>query len=227
MVNIGTNLNDVDLYRQVEKNTKKTVGKEEVALIEKICAMEDFDPDYFKEKLITFSSVAAGMKNTSTIDYIKAIQYCSYIGVGDSQVGAYTKTFPERVASKATDGTIRASAFMYHNGKMVQDIIEVSMVPMHLMFMSQRFAAVEKLAHLMVHSKNERIQMESADKILVHTKAPEKATFELELGSKANDQLSQLNDTMNKLAQQQVDMIEKGQQSAKDVVEAKIVEKTE
>ena len=212
---------DVDMINELRRSTRKEFGEEELKVINEITE-NGLDPSYFKDKLVTFSSILKGATRVSAIDYIKAVQYCSYIAVGDSQANAYRKTFPDRVAKKASPNTVISSASFYHRGSMVQQILSSAQIPLHLIFMAEKYKAIEKLADLMVNADTARIQMESADKLLTHLKSPENTKLEIDIGFKKNETLDNLEKTLAQLATKQVEMIGKGY-SAQDVVDAKII----
>jgi len=218
----GTEVDNQELMKQLKINTKKDFTVEASELIEKVILDEDFDSDQFKESLITFSDVLRSNKSTCAIDYIKAVQFCSHMSTGATQVGAYRKTFPDRVARKRCVGTVNASASIYHKTQLVQGILNLAQIPVHLIFMAERHKAIHKLVSLMENvDATHRIQMESADKILNHIKPPEDSKLTLDINVK-NDAIENLELTINRLAEQQVDMIKKGMHTAHDIVEAEI-----
>lgn len=223
MFNTGSGAETQDLAKIIAKNSRRTIGEEEIKLIDELCGEGSVEPSYFKEKLVTFSSVINGMRSVTAIDYIKAVQYCSHLATGDSQYNAYSKTFPERVAAKASDGTVRASSNLYHKTDLVQKILAMAEVPFHLLFMGKRYAAIEKLFELMNNAGSERIQMESADKLLTHLKAPETSKIEIDIGIKKDSAIVSLEATLSQLASQQVAMIGSGQITAKHVVDAELI----
>jgi len=212
-----------ELLKQLKVNTKKEFTIEEGGLIEKIINEEEFDSTDFKESLITFSDVLKSNKRTNAIDYIKAVQFCSHMSIGSSQYDAYVKTFPDRVAAKSGEGTVRASASIYHKTQLVQGILSMAQVPAHLIFMSERHKAIEKLVSLMNNEDaTHRIQMESADKILSHIKPPEESKITLDVNVN-NDALDSLEKAIETLATNQVKSISDGKNTAQDVVDAELV----
>ena len=223
MFNLGSKADVTSIAQAIAKQSKRDIGEKETELIESLLGSDSIEPDYFKEKLVTFSSVINGMRSVTAVDYIKAVQYCSYMSLGDSQYNAYCKTHPDRVAAKSNDGTVRASANLYHKTDLVQKILAMAEIPFHLMFMSKRYAAIEKLSDLMMNSGSDRIQMESADKLLTHLKPPESSKIEIDIGIGRNSAISSLEATLTALAIQQVDMIGSGKMSAKNVVDAELI----
>lgn len=222
MFNLGLNIPDNDLISQLETNSKKKFGETDIELIKQIAESGEIDMNYYSEKLISFSSVVKGMRNVTSKDYIKAIQYCSYIVSNDTQVSAYRKTFPDRVANKKADGTIRASANQYHNSELVTRILSLAQVPAHLMFMSERVEAIGKLTDLMRNADSQRVQMESADKLLSHIKPPEESKLTLDVNVR-NEAVQSLDAKLTQLAQHHVSMASNGEITAHDIVDAEFV----
>lgn len=223
MINTGSKADINELSKIIAKNSKRNIGEAEIELMNALCDEGSIEPTYLKEKLVTFSGVINGMRSVTAIDYIKAVQYCSHLSMGDSQYNAYCKTYPDRVAAKACDGTVRASSNLYHKTDLVQKILAMAEVPFHLMFMEKRYRAVEKLFDLMNNAGSERIQMESADKLLGHLKAPDSSKIEIDIGIRKDSAISSLEATLTALATQQVSMIESGQYNAKNIVDAELV----
>lgn len=223
MFNVGTSVSIDEIAAQIAKQSKRTVTDHEAMTIVAICQDESIEADYFKEKLVSFSGIINGMRGVSVIDYIKAVQYCTFIATGDTQVDAYRKTHPDRVAAKSCEGTIRASANLYHKTEIVQKIIGMTEIPLHLIFMSTKYKAVQKLAELMTTSNSDRIQMECADKLLTHLKTPETSKIEIDIGFKKNETVDSLEKTLEALAQKHVEMIGSGSYSAQDIVDAELV----
>ena len=215
-------LSEDALIGTMEKQSKRSFGDKEKQLIQEIID-GGIEPSYFQDKLISFSSVIKGMRGVSGIDYIKAVQYCSFIAIGDSQRRAYEKTFPDRVAKKQADGSISASSSFYHRTDLVQKILDMSQIPLHMVFMAEKYKAIQKLSELMTGADSERIQMESADKLLTHLKTPENTKLEIDIGFKKNETLDNLDKTLSMLAKKHIEMIGSGH-TAKDIVDAQIIQ---
>lgn len=220
-----TNLNTVDTDSFLEvmaKSNKKLATPEVMDEIKEIVSRDDSLDGLIQDKIISFSSVMKSGRYKS-VDYIRAVQFCSYTAIGDSQIDAYRKTFPDRVAKKKSDSTIQSSASIYASGELVQKIMSQSMVPAHIMFNSERFKAISILSDLMVNSDNERIRMESADKMLGHIAPPKEAKLEIDVTTH-HDGIDELNSALTRLANQQKEMLDGGHTDIKSIAESKIVD---
>ncbi len=160
-------------------------------------------PEEFAEQLVTFSSVLRNGRYKAE-GYIKAVQYASYRQMNFSMTKSYRMTFPDRCfrnGEKKPTGTVEALASIYDKTAIVQGILAQMQIPLHIMMMSERVRAANVLANLMINADNERVQMEAADKLLNHINVPETVKVELDVGFKADETLSQLNDTLNKISE--------------------------
>jgi len=132
-------------------------------------------------------------------DYLRAVEFCSYRLQEDTQVLAYKKTFPSRCVGK-TDGAISGKASIYGNGKLVVELLGMSYVPIHLLYGRDRHKSLRKLSWLVDNGDTDRIQMESADKLLAHLKPPEEVKIELEIGLGASQVIEELSESLDKIA---------------------------
>jgi hypothetical protein len=180
------------------------------------------DKEQFLERIVTYSNVLSSGKYKAK-DYIKAVNFCSLMAIGESQVSAYRKTFPDRVANKNTESTIQSSASIYAQGDLVQKIMAQSMIPIHFMFQSERVKALQVLAELSVSADSERIQMESADKLLgrLHETMPKEAKIELDVNH-SHTGLDELSNALTELAVKQKELHSDGHMNLKQIAESKI-----
>jgi hypothetical protein len=85
--------------------------------------------------------------------------------------------------------------------------------------MRERHLALRRLSHLIEYGDTERIQMESADKLLGHVKAPEEVKFELDLGIGANDTIAELTESLNSIASMAKSKLDSGTIDAKTLIQ--------
>ena len=179
-------------------------------------------PEEFAERLVTFSSVLKTGRYKAE-GYIKAVQFASYRQMNFSMVKSYRMTFPERCfrdGKAKPSGTVDALASIYDKTAIVQGILAQMQIPLHIMMMSERVRAANVLAHLMINADNERVQMEAADKLLNHINVPETMKVELDVGFKADETLTQLNETLTKIANVAQDRIKAGTVTPTEVIES-------
>jgi hypothetical protein len=199
---------------EVNKRLDNTITQE---LIKKITDKGYLTSEDIESRIVDTSHILNSGKWKVT-DYMKAVEFTSYRLAGDSQVEAYRKTFPERCSTKKNN-TILASASIYNSGKLVQHLIGMAQIPLHLLYMRERHAAIRRLAGLIETSMSERIQMEASDKLLTHIKGPEEFKFELDLGIGANDTIAELTDSLNSIAAMAKKKLDDGTIDAKQLIQ--------
>ena len=194
---------------------------------QQVDSMMGLDSEQMLDKITTFSSIMQSGRYKVT-DFISAVHFCALIAVGESQVSAYRKTFPKRVASKKTESTIMSSASIYASGELVQKIMAQSMIPIHFMFQAERVKALQTLSELSICSDNERIRMESADKLLgrLHETMPKEAKIELDVNHN-NTALDDISSKLTELAIKQKELHDSGHMNLKEIAESKIIRKRE
>lgn len=178
-------------------------------------------PEEFMERLVTFGNVLKAGRYKAT-DYVKAVQYTTYRSMDMTMKDAFMQTYPERCyrgGERKPEGTIDALASLYDKTKLVQSILAQMQIPLHIMMMNERVRAANVLAHLMVNSDSEKIQMESADKFLNHVAVPETMKIEMDIGIKTDDTIAELNETLNKLADMAQNKISQGAITPTELVE--------
>ena len=192
---------DKEFYDQLEYVDKRFGEGPTKKAIETIMEYHEA-PEEYAEQLITFSNVLKGGKYKLE-GYIKAVQYVSYRQMNLSMVDSYRRTYPDRCfrnGKPKPKGTVDALSSIYDKTQLVQGILSQMQIPLHIMMVAERVKAANVLANLMMNASSERIQMESADKLLNHIKTPESVKIELDLGSKTDDTIKELNDKLESLA---------------------------
>ena len=127
----------------------------------------------FEDMVITHLDVF-GKMNSSFTEYVKACQFVSYYYNEHNQLESYKMTFPDRyqemIDAKTSEKNMKTRASVYFRGALVQSLIKQSAVALGVFYAGYSHKAVQKLFNLMESSGSDRIQMESADKLLGHLK---------------------------------------------------------
>lgn len=164
----------------------------------------------FAQQVVTHASV---MKSGpwSINDYINAVKYVSFRLMDFNKKESYTHTFPEKIKKWELEGvtydTIAKYISAYNKNQLVNDIYERSLIPIHVLNAGMFQDALNQQAHLMVHARSEMVRTTAANSILNHLKPPETKKLELDIKTHNIDSIQELQDTMTKLAIQQVEMI--------------------
>ena len=159
-------------------------------------------------------------------DYLNAIAYCSFKLMGHNNQEAYARTFPQRYQRLTAKGTsskdVAAYVHAYNKNKLVNLIMEQSMIPTWVLNQDMHQQALNRQFHLMNNAKSEMVQMQAANSILLHLKKPETKEFNINLGSTQDAGVQELTKMMGELAEQQQEMIRSGV-STKTIAHTKLV----
>jgi hypothetical protein len=184
----------------------------------------------FRDNILGFTSVMADGKY-KIYDYINAVKYVSYKLLGNSNIEAYVKTFPERYERYVSEGsdekTISAYVSAYNKNKLVNLIYEQTLVPTHVLNADIYQKAINTQAYLMMHAKSEKVRSDAANSLLSHLKRPETQKIELDIGVKEDKSIDELRRATMELAIQQRKMIESGMYDAREIAHSKIINEAE
>ena len=177
-----------------------------------------------KENFIGYTSVLLDGKFKAE-DYLYAIKYVTYKLLGYTNKDSYIKTFPDRYtklkAQGLKDDEISGYIAGYNKNKLVNLILEQTLVPTWVLNQDIYQEAINTQARLMRTAKSVKVQAMAADSILNHLSKPESVPT-INIGVN-NDQLTYLQNTLTQLAETQLKMIQNGK-TAKEVIEAPIIE---
>lgn len=169
--------------------------------------------EIFKENLLSYTRVLLEGKFKMT-SYVNAVRYVSFKLLGGTNKAAFTATFPDKISRWNAQGVSEKdqSSYIsaYHKSKLVNLIMEQTLIPLHVLNAPIRQEAVNTLADLMRNASSEKVRSDSAAHILRELKPPEKTKIELDLGAKADKTLDTLRETTRVLVEQQKAMIAQG-----------------
>ena len=162
-------------------------------------------------------------------DYLNAVTYVTFKLRGYNNREAWKRTFPEKwneyyhvrkIELKDIDSLIAS----YSKGKLVNLILEQTVIPVWLYNQDAYQEAINTQVRLMRTAQSERVQMMAADSLLNHLKKPEAAAeSKLNININATPVIDDLKDNIKKLAETQRGLIESGM-TAKEVAEQEIVD---
>lgn len=179
-----------------------------------------------RDNFITYTSVLKDGKYKME-DYLNAVTYVSYKHMGHSNQDAYCYTFPARHAAILASGKpeqLSAYVAMYHKNKIVNAVMEQSLIPSHILHQDTFNKAIRVQAELMVSATSEKVRSDAANSILTHLKPPETKKLELDIGIKKDAGMQDLMHTLTQLATNQQALIEAGEVTTKQIAHSKIVE---
>lgn len=166
-----------------------------------------------------------------TEDYLHAVAYASYKLMGDSNQDAYAKTFPQRYANLVAAGRsskdIAAYVSAYHKGKLVNLILEQTMVPTWVLNQDLYQKALNVQADLMVNANSELVRTQAANSILTQLKKPEVVKGQLDLNINESTGMREMKDLLSQLAQGQQRAIAAGEMRTIDVAATPLIKREE
>lgn len=162
-----------------------------------------------------------------TGDYLNAVTYVSYKLMGHSNQDAYFKTFPARyqilVANATPAKDIAAYVSMYARGKLVNLILEQSIVPSWVLNQDMYQKALNVQFELMTSAYSEKVKCDAANSILTHLSKPKDTNFQINMDMRETSGMNELKEAMAKMADQQVQLINAGS-TARQIAAATIID---
>ena len=204
---------------------KKSVNQE---LIDQINTTLS-DPDMYeayRDNLLSYTKVMSDGR-FKVAEYINAVKYVSHKLMGCTNIEAYSKTFPDKIARFTAQGVapkdIASYVTAYNKSKLVNLIMEQTLIPSYVLNQDLYQKALNVQAELMVSAKSEKVRSDAANSLLTHLKMPETQKVELEIGVKEDSAISALRATTMELARQQRMMLEAGAMNAQEVAHSRLV----
>jgi hypothetical protein len=175
------------------------------------------DPVIAEQMRDNFMSYTAVLKDGrfKTDDYLSAVTYVSYKLMGYTNLEAWGRTFPNRyqtlLARNTSSKDIAAHVAAYNKGKLVNLIMEQSMVPSWVLNQELYQKALNVQADLMVNAMSEKVRSDAANSILTHLAKPkDNIAAQINIGIGEHSGMNELRDTLSQLAKQQQELINNG-----------------
>lgn len=179
-----------------------------------------------RNNFISYTSVLRDGK-FKTEDYLHAVTYVSFKLMGMSNQDAYFKTFPQRHANLVAKGTsskdIATYVSAYNRGKLVNLILEQTLVPTWVLNQHMYQEALNTQAELMIHAQSEMVRTTAANSILTHLAKPKEVGPLINLDLRENSGMNELKSMLVAVAKQQKEAIEAGV-SPKAIAEQRLIE---
>lgn len=204
---------------------KKSINQELIDQINATLA----DPDMYeayRDNLLSYTQVM-GDGRFKIGDYVNAVKYVSHKLMGASNIDAYVKTFPDKYQRFITNGVaakdIASYVTAYNKSKLVNLIMEQTLVPSYVLNQDLYQKALNVQAELMLTARSEKVRSDAAAHLLNALKMPEKQKVELEIGVKEDGSIAALRATTLELARQQRLMVQAGAMNAQEVAHSRLV----
>lgn len=208
----GEDLTIEQVVQAMPANLKNAVTQSLVDTINNIAA----DPilaESIRNNFISYTGVLKDGKFKAE-DYLNAVMYVSYKLMGHTNQDAYAKTFPHRYQILVAKGTaskdIAAYVVAYNKGKLVNLVLEQTLVPTYVLNAHVYQEAINTQAWLMKNAFSEKVRGEAANSILTHLKRPEAIKGTLDINVKDTSGVNELKNALRDLALGQLKNIEEG-----------------
>lgn len=220
----------------VPKETRRYITDSFVEKLNTIVEGEDENfTEAFRENFIGYTSVLKG-GDYKLSDYMNAVKYVSYKLMEMQNIDAYRLTFPERYEALlekyqdfGSEEDIRSEKISpyvsaYNKNKLVNQIMEQTLVPNHILNAPLYQKALNEQARLMMHANSEMVRTKAADSLLTHLRPPEVAKYEINMGIKENDAISELRRVTQEMVAMQRLGIQSGAVTSKQIAESTIIQ---
>lgn len=174
------------------------------------------DPIVAEEIRNNFISYTGVLKEGKfkTEDYLNAVKYVTYKLLGKTNLDAYACTFPQRYQDLVAKGTsskdIAAYVAAYNKGKLVNLILEQTLVPTWVLNQDIYQKAINTQAELMMSANSEMVRMQAANSILTHLAKPKEAGPLVNIDMRETSGMNELKKALQDLAEQQQGLIKSG-----------------
>lgn len=216
------------LSKALPANLKQSATQE---LVDKLNSISS-DPvvgENIRDNFISYTRVLQSGK-FRTEDYLNAVQYVSYKLMGDTNKDAYFRTFPQRyqalLAKGTTDKDISSYVSAYNNNKLVNLILEQSLIPSWVLNQDLYQRALSVQAELMTSAFSEKVRCDAANSLLSHLTKPKETGPLLNIDLRESSGMTELKEAMKALAQKQLDVLSKGG-TVKQIAEHNIMDITD
>ena len=177
------------------------------------CVADPIMAEAIKDNFLSYTQVLNEGK-FKTEDYLSAVMYVSFKLMGMTNQDAYARTFPARYRTLLNNGIsakdISSYVSMYNKGRLVNLILEKSLIPTWVLNQHIYQKAINVQADLMSNANSEMVRMQAANSILTHLAKPKEVGPLINLDLREGSGLNELKATLTQLAQQQRDLIGQG-----------------
>lgn len=160
-------------------------------------------------------------------DYVNAVIYVSFKLMGLSNRQAWERTFPDRLAKLMANGKseryIDMNVSLYHKNKLVNKIMEQSLVPFWVLNQDARQKAVNTCVEIMEGSRNDLARVKAADTLLNYLQEPKEAGPLISIDARETAGFKELQNLLSDLANKQLQAINNGM-TAKEIAEQPLIE---
>ena len=205
-------LTQQEVVKALPANLKSCVTQSLVDNINNISA-DPLIAEQIRNNYISYTAVLKDGK-FKTEDYLSAVAYVSFKLMGYTNQESYYRTFPARHQALLAKGTsskdFAAYVSAYARGKLVNLILEQSLVPTWVVNQDLYQKALNVQADLMQNGASEKVRSDAANSILTHLTKPKDTNFQINMDMRESSGMNEMRDALAKMAQQQQELISQG-----------------
>ena len=185
------------------------------------------EAELIRENFLGYTAVLSEGKY-KTEDYLNAVKYVSFKLMKCSNEEAYVKTFPQRYQRMVADGVkpkdIGAYVYAFSKNKLVNRIMEQTMVPSWVLNQDIFQEAINTQASLMRdHDVSPKVRSDAANSLLTHLAKPKETGPMINLDLRDTSGMKEMKELLVRMAQQQQGLIKEGM-TAKEIAASNIID---
>lgn len=213
MTNAGMNVVTVAEVRDALPAHLKNIDVNGITVALNNIQLEQEEANSIRDNFLSYTNVLTEGKFKIT-DYMNAVVFVSYRLMKYSNREAYVRTFPDRhmehVKKGTSDKVFSSFVSAYANTKLVNLILEQSLIPTWVLNQDKYQEAINQQFFLMKNAKSEMVQMQAANSILQHLKKPEGKEIQLSVTTSESKELAAFKEMMLDAVKIQKEAIESG-----------------
>lgn len=214
------------LFRVLPPAIRKNITDEVIDTVNNHLATSE-TRELFRENIISFASVLQEGRFKFE-DYISAVKYVSFKILGDSNIIAYTKTFPDRyqrlIDEGMSDKAISAYVAAYHKTKLVTLLFGQTIMPVHILHQNLFHESITTMAEIMRdEDTSPKVRSDTAYNLATLLKPPEESKLKLDVTLKEDSAITALRETSMALVAEQRKLLNAGLWDAETVAQSGLI----
>lgn len=213
------------VVKSLPPNLKGSVNQQFVDQINNIVT-DPIIAEQVRDNFISYTKVLQEGR-FKTEDYLHAVTYVSYKLMGYNNQDSYFRTFPQRHQQLVAKGTsskdIAAYVSAYNKGKLVNLILEQTLVPSWVLNQDAYQKAINTQVDLMTNAMSEMVRTQAANSLLTHLTKPKEVGPLINFDLRENSGMNELRGLLEKVANTQQNAIRNGA-TTKDIANQTIIE---
>lgn len=218
-------LSKEDFVTALPSNVTKGVNSAVVDYVNEVLADQD-TRERFKENLFNYNKILSEGKYKVS-DYISAVMYISFKSMNYTNIEAFERAFPDKMARYTREGKtmdqIHNFVSAYNRTKLVVALTAQAIIPTHILNQDLYQESINVNAKLMRNASREDVRQRAAEFLATHLAPPVDNKVKLDIGV-SEDFLSELRNATDRLVDGQLQDIRSGRTTAAQIARTRIIE---